>query len=69
MNRFTNKPFDNVDLELLEKIRLLKNNNVLKTYRVNSELLKKVRDKIKENNDKVTLADIIKGGFISYLNK
>ena len=69
MNRFTNKPFDNVDLELLEKIRLLKNNNVLKTYRVNSELLQKVRDKIKLNNDKVTLADIIKGGFISYLNK
>ena len=69
MNRFTNKPFDNVDLELLEKIRLLKNNNVLKTYRVNSELLKKVRDKIKLNNDKITLADIIKGGFISYLNK
>ena len=69
MNRFTNKPFDNVDLELLEKIRLLKKNNVLKTYRVNSELLQKVRDKIKLNNDKVTLADIIKGGFISYLNK
>ena len=69
MNRFTNKPFDNVDLELLEKIRLLKNNNVLKTYRVNSDLLKKVKNKIKLNNDKVTLADIIKGGFISYLNK
>jgi len=69
MNRFTNKPFDNVDLELLEKIRLLKNNNVLKTYRVNSDLLKKVKNKIKLNNDKITLADIIKGGFISYLNK
>jgi len=65
-NRFTKKPFDNINTTLLQQIKLLKNNTLAKTYRVNPELFEKVESKAKSNNE--SISDIIKRNFLNYLN-